>query len=222
MTKDLPVSERPREKLITKGADSLSLVDLLAILLRTGTKNKPVRQLAEDIVTKYELEGLGNISPLELNKIDGIGLAKAVTIVAGIELGKRLSTKAPTKKPIIKKPKDIVNLIMPFLRYEPKEHFMAILLSTKKQVLAQVGLFIGNQNSACIDPKEIFKEVLSYNAASIILVHNHPSGDPTPSQEDIEITLNIVKAGQLMHIPINDHIIIGDGTYISFREQGIF
>ena len=221
MIKDLPTEERPREKLLSKGAYALSISELLAILLRTGIRNRSAMRVAEDIIAKYRLSGLGGVSARELSKIDGVGLVKAVTITAGIELGKRLATKPTGESAVISTSKDAAYLIMPRLRYESKECFLAIMLSSKNHVIAQVAISTGGLNFSLVQPRELFKEAIDYNAASIILAHNHPSGDPTPSKEDIDLTHNLVKAGKVMCIPIIDHIIIGDGKYVSLKEEAI-
>ena len=221
MMKELPETERPREKMLEKGVKALSNAELLAILLRTGTKNLPVNRLAEQLLIKYELSGLGSVSPPELSKNTGIGLVKAVTVIAGIELGRRLSQKDPGERPIIRSPRDAADLMMPELRYQTKEHFVALLLSTKNHVIARAIISVGSLNASIVHPRELFREAISYSAAAVILVHNHPSGDPMPSQEDISLTKQLVEAGDLLAISVLDHVIIGDGKYVSFKEKGI-
>ncbi|WP_371368575.1 hypothetical protein SRRS_21030 [Sporomusa rhizae] len=221
MMKELPETERPREKMLEKGVKSLSNAELLAILLRTGTKNLPVNRLAEQLLVKYELAALGNISPQELSKTSGIGLVKAVTVLAGIELGFRLSRKEPEERPVIKSPSDAACLMMAELRYQTKEHFIALLLSTKNHVIARAMVSVGSLNASIVHPRELFREAICYSAAAVILVHNHPSGDPTPSQEDISLTKQLVEAGNILNISVLDHVIIGDGKYVSFKEKGI-
>lgn len=219
--KELPPEERPREKLLAKGAGALSVSELLAILLRTGTQGRTVGRVAEDIIAKYRLAGLGGVSARELSKMQGVGLVKAVTIVAGVELGKRLAQKNPAERPVISTSKDVADLMMPFLRYEAREYFFAIMLSAKNHVLAQAPISTGGLSFSLVQPREVFKEAMNYNAARIILAHNHPSGDPAPSEEDIDLTYNMVKAGKIMCIPVIDHIIIGDGKYVSLKEEAI-
>jgi DNA repair protein RadC len=221
MMKELPETERPREKMLEKGAKALSDAELLAILLRTGTKNLPVNRLAEQLLVKYELAGLASISPPELSKTTGIGLVKAVTVIAAIELGRRLSQREPSRRPVIRSPQDAVELVMSELRYQSKEHFMALFLSTKNHVIARAIISVGSLNASIVHPRELFREAISYSAAAVILVHNHPSGDPTPSQEDISLTKQLVEAGNLLTISVLDHVIIGDGKYVSFKEKGI-
>lgn len=221
MMKELPENERPREKMLQRGAQSLSEAELLAILLRTGMKNTPVKTLAEELITKYGVAGLGGLSPQELSQARGVGEVKAVTVLAGIELGRRLSVKSPEQRAVIRSPQDVADLLMPRLRYEHKEYFMALLLSTKNHVLAQPVISVGTLNASIVHPRELFREAINYSAASVILVHNHPSGDPQPSKEDIVLSQNLVQAGKVLSISVMDHVIIGDGKYVSLKEKGI-
>lgn len=223
MIKELPQEERPREKILAKGVLALSNAELLAILLRTGTKNDSVLRVAERLLKKYEELGIGalsNLGPQELSTIKGIGLVKAVTVVAAIELGKRLNGLS-TERMIIRSPQDAVNLLMARLRYETREHFIVLLLSTKNHVLATPTISIGSLNASIVHPREVFREVINHSAASVILAHNHPSGDPTPSSEDIGLTRKLVDAGKILDIPVLDHIIIGNNKYVSLKEKGI-
>jgi len=224
MIKELPEEERPREKMLKKGAQALSNGELLAILLRTGTKHDSVLRVAERLLKKYEEIGvaaLASLAPQELSKIKGIGQVKAVTVVAAVELGKRLNNLASADKPIIRAPGDVAHLLMARLRYEPREHFIVVLLSTKNHVLAMPTISIGSLNASIVHPRELFREAINHSAANIILVHNHPSGDPTPSSEDIILTKKMVDAGKILEIHVLDHIIIGDNKYVSLKEKGI-
>ncbi|MPN14686.1 hypothetical protein SDC9_162013 [bioreactor metagenome] len=224
MLKELPLDERPREKMIAKGAAALSNAELLAILLRTGTKSDSVLRLAERLLKKHEelgLSGLAVLTPQEMSKVKGIGIAKAVSIVAAVEIGKRLASLIPGERPAIRSPLDAANYMMAKLRYEVKEHFIVILLSTKNHIIATPTISVGTLNASLVHPRELFKEAINYSAASVILVHNHPSGDPTPSKEDIELTQKLVKAGKLLDISVLDHVIIGDNKYVSLKEKGI-
>lgn len=210
--------------MLTKGAQALSNADLLAILLRTGTKNDSALRVAERLLKKYEEMGIAALSglgPQEISKIKGIGQVKAVTIVAAIELGKRLNGVVSAERVIIRSPQDAVNLLMARLRYETREHFIILLLSTKNHVLATPTISIGSLNASIVHPRELFREVINHSAASVILAHNHPSGDPTPSQEDIGLTRKLIDAGKILEIPVLDHIIIGDNKYVSLKEKGI-
>lgn len=224
MLKELPKDERPREKMMAKGAASLSNAELLAILLRTGTKADSAVRLAERLLKRQEelgLAGLAVLTTQEMRKIKGIGIAKAVTVAAAVEIGKRLASLVPGERPSIMSPADAANYMMPKLRYETKEHFVGILLSTKNHIIAAPTISVGTLNASLVHPRELFKEAINYSAASIILVHNHPSGDPTPSTEDIALTQNLVKAGKLLDISVLDHVIIGDNKYVSLKEKGI-
>jgi DNA repair protein RadC len=220
--KELPTDERPREKLWTKGAESLSNAELLAILLRTGTPQGSAVRLAEQLLVRYGgLAGLSAIAPVELSKVKGIGPAKAVSIAAAVALSQRLSSLNAAERPIIRSPQDAAELVMARLRYASKEYFMAVLLSTKNHVLALPVVSVGSLNASIVHPRELFREAIFHSAASVILVHNHPSGDPTPSQEDIQLTHKLVAAGRLLDISVLDHMIIGDGKYVSLKEKGI-
>ncbi len=222
--KELPEDERPREKMLAKGCQSLSNAELLAILLRTGTKQDSAVRIAEKLLKKYGeigLGALGNMSPQEMSKVKGIGPVKAVTVAAAIELGKRLNSQAVIERPVIHSPQDAANLMMARLRYEAREHFIILLLSTKNHVLATPVISVGSLNASIVHPREVFREAINYSAAAVILVHNHPSGDPAPSQEDIAITKKLVEAGRLLDISVLDHVIIGDSKYVSLKEKGI-
>ena len=225
MMKDLPTSERPREKLMNHGAEALSNAELLAILLRTGTQEESVMRLAERILIEAGEDGLGGLahSSIEsLMKRKGVGEAKAITIAAALELGKRVAIGNSKKRVIIRSSDDIANYTMPRLRYCDREHFYAILLNTKNHVIASPLISIGTLSESLVHPRELFKEAINHSSSSIILVHNHPSGDPSPSREDIMMTRRIIEGGRLLDIQILDHVIIGDNTYISLREQGYF
>ena len=223
--KDLPAIERPREKLMNHGAEALSNAELLAILLRTGTQEESVMRLAERILIEAGEDGLGGLahSSIEsLMKRKGVGEAKAITIAAALELGKRVAIGDSKKRVVIRSSDDIANYMMPRLRYCDREHFYAILLNTKNHIIASPLISIGTLSESLVHPRELFKEAVNHSASSIILVHNHPSGDPSPSREDIMMTRRIIEGGRLLDIQILDHVIIGDNTYISLREQGYF
>lgn len=221
MVRDLPEEERPREKLIRQGAASLSDTELLAILLRTGTSSVSVLHLAEEVLAKYQDKGLVsimNISPQEIASVHGVGLAKAATIVAAVELGRRLSTRAAQKLEKIEGPEDVARYALPLLRYEQKEHFLVMLLDVRNRVLAMPTVSIGSLTASVAHPREIFREAIRYSAANMILIHNHPSGDSTPSREDIRITKQMMKAGEIMGIPVLDHVIIAGDGFLSLKE----
>ncbi|WIW71400.1 MULTISPECIES: RadC family protein [Anaerosinus] len=224
MVRDLPDMERPREKLLLKGAQSLSDAELLAILLRTGTKEDSVIRVAEKLLSVYKNESLGEFANLSVNdfsKIKGIGKVKAITVLAALELGKRLAEAPSIERKKITSPQDVVNYFMPRFRYEKKEHFIVVLLDTKNHILATPVISVGCLNSSIVHPREVFREAIVHFAAAMILVHNHPSGDPTPSKEDIHVTHKLIEAGGLMDIKVIDHIIIGDNCYISLKEERV-
>ena len=222
--KDLPDDERPREKLLKTGAKSLSNIELLAILLRAGTKQKSVLEVAQELLSTYKEDGLASIvnrSPQELSSINGLGPAKIATLLSAIELGLRLAEKPTSDKIAIKSPQDVVNYVMPRLRYEKKEHFAVLLLDTKNQIITFSDISIGCLNASIVHPREVFRFAINNFASSMILVHNHPSGDPTPSIEDIKTTKKLIEGSKILDINILDHIIIGDNKYTSLKQQGM-
>ncbi len=220
--KELPADERPREKLREHGAHSLGNSELLAILLRTGSHDSSALRLAEHLLDQQEgLAGLGNATMEDLEQIKGIGEAKALTIMAAVELGRRVLSLAPLDRIGIRTPDDVAALLMPRFRYETRENFLAVLLSTKNHVLKTSVISVGSLNASIVHPRELFREAINASAASVILAHNHPSGDPAPSAEDIDLTRKLAEAGKLLDIPVLDHIILGDGKYISLKEKGI-
>lgn len=225
MMKDLPTEERPREKLMKRGAQSLSNAELLAILLRTGTQEESVMRVAERILIESGedgLSGLAHSSIESLMKRKGVGEAKAVTIAAALELGKRVAAGESQKRVIIHSSDDVAKYMMPRLRYCDREHFYVVLLNTKNHVITAPLISVGTLSESLVHPRELFKEAVNHSASSVILVHNHPSGDPSPSREDILLTKRIAEGGKLLDIQVLDHVIIGDNTYISLREQGCF
>jgi len=220
--KELPMDERPREKMLVHGALSMTNSELLAILLRTGSSDGSALRLAERLLeAQGGLAGLGGSTVEEFEKIKGVGSAKAITILAALELGARVGSIASASRTIIRSAEDVANLLMPRLRYEQREYFMAVLLSTKNHVLKTPVISIGTLNASLVHPRELFRQAINFSAASIILVHNHPSGDPAPSPEDIELTRRMIEAGKLMDIQVLDHVVIGDARYISLKDKGI-
>ncbi|MBS4173701.1 DNA repair protein RadC [Bacillus sp. FJAT-49736] len=221
MIRDFPLDERPRERLIQNGAASLSNQELLAILLRTGTKQESVIQMANRLLKKFEgLNLLKEASLEEIINIKGIGLAKAVQILAALELGRRIANLSYDDRYVIRSPEDGANFVMNDMRFLSQEHFVCLYLNTKNQVLHKQTIFIGSLNASIVHPREVFKEAFRRSAASIICIHNHPSGDPAPSREDIEVTKRLVECGKIIGIDILDHLIIGDKKYVSLKEKG--
>jgi DNA repair protein RadC len=221
MIRDFPQDERPRERLIQSGAASLSNQELLAILLRTGTKSESVLQLSNRLLNHFDgLNLLKDASLEEITKTKGIGLAKAVQIMAAVEFGRRISNLAFDDRYSIRSPEDGANYVMNDMRFLAQEHFVCLYLNTKNQVLHKQTIFIGSLNASIVHPREVFKEAFRRSAASIICIHNHPSGDPTPSREDIEVTKRLVECGRIIGIDILDHLIIGEKKFISLKEKG--
>ena len=218
----MPEQQRPRERLLHFGASSLSDIELLAILLRTGTKNASAIDLAKLLLAKFgDLQGLLDASVEEMAKLKGIGTAKAVQIKAALELSKRLMILPSAKRVTIRTPKDVAALVMGDMRYLDKEYFRALLLNTKNQVLSIETISIGTLDSSMVHPRELFKIAVKKSAAALILVHNHPSGDPTPSKDDINITKRIVKSGEILGISVLDHVIIGNNKFVSLKTEGL-
>ncbi|MCZ7610668.1 MAG: DNA repair protein RadC [Ignavibacterium sp.] len=218
---DLPVNDRPREKLLLHGSQSLTDAELIAILLRTGTKGKSVIQIAQELISKEtNLAQLASKTSADLIKNSGIGKDKAATLLAAFEISRRIlsQTKWFSQKKITS-PADVAEIFIPLLRDEVKEHFIVVCLSSSNKIIRYVDISQGNLNSSVVAQREIFKTAIENNSASIILIHNHPSENPEPSNEDISITKKIVEAGKMMDIPVFDHIIIAGNTYTSFVEK---
>lgn len=213
------VSEnRPRERMVANGPNALSDAELLAIILQKGTKNINVLDLSNKILKEFSLQKLHDITITQLKSVPGIGEAKALQIKAIFELNKRINKYKNTPKSL-SKPKDVFLHMKETVKNLKQEHFYVISLDTKNQVIAEKLISIGSLNSAILHPREIFKEAIINSANSIILIHNHPSGDPSPSEEDITITEEITKASRIMRISILDHIIIGNEKYWSYKEN---
>lgn len=215
--KDLPLEERPRERLINYGVDSLSNEELIAILLKTGTVNNSAKSLAQNVLKN--IDNINNVRINNLIAIKGIGISKACTIIASLELGKRLNNKVLTLKNKFNNPKIIFEYYQTRLKDIKQEHFYAIYLDSKNKIIDDKLLFIGTINASLVHPRDIFKEAYLLNAASIICIHNHPSGNPVPSKEDMLLTKDLTKIGVLMGIKVIDHIIIGENNYYSFYEN---
>ncbi|MGB2762299.1 MAG: DNA repair protein RadC [Minisyncoccales bacterium] len=216
--KDLPKVDRPREKLISKGTENLKDEELLAVLLRTGREGKNVLDLAKQILRKYSKKRLLKMKYEDLIKIKGINSSKASTILASQELVKRALKVRDETLPIIQSTKDVIAQAV-YMRDKSREHLMAIYLNARNEMVYKKPMFIGTLNANLVHPREIFQEALKQNAASIILVHNHPSGDSEPSQDDLEITKRIIEAGKIMGIDVLDHIIITKTKAFSFKEN---
>ena len=221
--KELPIEERPYEKLEKYGPKALTDAELLAIIIRTGSRGEASTITASRILN-IDRRGLAAIHMLDIKQlmtINGIGRVKSIQLKALAEIAKRLSKSTSIEKLCIDSPASIANIYMEEMRYHEREHFKVIFLNTKNAIIGDKDISIGTVNASLVDPREIFKMALSYKAVHLILMPNHPSGNPTPSQSDIEVTKRMVKAGNVLGMDILDHIIIGDGNYISLKEQGL-
>jgi len=221
LIKDYYKSDRPRERMVRDGPSSLSNQELLAIILRTGTPKESVVKLASNVLDKFEgLRNMCHATIEEITQIKGIGYAKAAQLFAAIELGRRLSQLPFEQGLVINHPADIANYLMAEMRFLPQEHFVVIFLNSKNQMIHKQSIFIGSLNTSVVHPREIFREAVRRMAASFICVHNHPSGDPEPSANDIDVTRRLTECGLIMGIEMLDHLVIGDNQYISMREAG--
>jgi DNA repair protein RadC len=222
---DMAREERPRERLTHYGSSALANRELLAIILRTGVHGCSVLELADRLLSEFNgLRGLSNASVTEMSQaVHGLGPAKAAQVLAALELGKRTSTLSPDERPQVKSPADAANLLMGDMAYFQQEHLRVLLLDTKNFVLNnwRKSLYKGSLNSSVVRVAEVFREAIRCNAAAIIVAHNHPSGDPAPSPEDIRVTRDIRQAGALLDIELLDHVIIGAQRYVSMKERGL-
>jgi len=222
LIRDLPESERPRERLQSYGPGSLSTSELLAIILRTGTKSESAINLGSRLLAQFHgLAGIARASFTDLCAMHGLGVAKAAQIKASLELGKRLMVSSPEERPQVKSPADVANLLMLEMGFLEQEHLRVVLLDTKNHVLGIPTIYIGSLNTSVLRVGELFREAVRANCAAVIVVHNHPSGDPTPSPEDVSITRQIVEAGKLLDVDVLDHLIIGQQRYVSLKERGL-
>jgi len=218
--RELPADERPREKMISMGRERLSSSELLAILLRTGTRDKTALALAEEVLG-FEgggLKSLAERTPEELASINGIGRAKACQIMAAVELGARIAAAPKMERIRITGTKDAVDVCMERMRYYKKEFFNVLLINAKGELMAMENVSVGDIRSSIVNPREAFNSAVRKSALAVVFVHNHPSGDPTPSREDRDVTKRLCEAGDILGIKVLDHIIIGDGDFTSFRE----
>lgn len=219
---DLPADTRPRERLARVGAGSLSDAELLAIILRSGAQGINVIDMATALMRHYRsLNGLAQATYADLQQHRGMGEAKAAQILATLELGRRLIVADPGNRKQVSSAHDVAQLLMAELAYAEQEHVKAVLIDTRNYVIATPTIYKGSLNSVHIRVGELFKEAIRRNAAAIILAHNHPSGDPTPSPEDVILTNRIVRAGKLLNIEVLDHIVLGHQRFVSLKEQGL-
>ncbi len=221
---DLPVSERPRERLQKFGVEALSAQEILALILGRGIAGESVTVTAQRLLSQFgNLRGIASASLEELTQVRGIGPAKASQIKAAFELANRLEGYPEAgKRPLVKTPDEVVSLVRGRLRGKKKEHFLALLLDTRGQLIKVSEISVGSLDTSVVHPREVFKEAMSASASSVIFVHNHPSGDPEPSEDDIKLTERLAQAGEIMGIDVLDHIIIGDKNYLSLKSKGLF
>lgn len=221
--KELPEDERPREKLRLRGPGALTNAELLAIMLNTGTKGEPVTALAQRIMAESGggLRGLMRRDLDSLLKVHGLGPAKAIKLIAAIELGKRVGALAPEDRPQMRVPDDFAVLLLPHMTALEQEELRVVVLDTKHRVERIVTLYQGSVNAAQVRVAEVFREAIRANAPAIAIAHNHPSGDPTPSAADVSLTAELARAATLLDIDLIDHLIIGDGRWVSLRRLGL-
>jgi len=220
--RELPPDERPRERLKRLGAEALTTSELIAILFRTGSRKSGAQDVAQRLLARFgDLERVARASLEELCEVEGVGKVKAMEVKAALELGRRLAGFKGDEKPVIRSPEDASALFMSDFQGLDKEHFRAVLLNTKNCVLKSVEISVGSLDSSLVHPRECFKPAVAASAASIILLHNHPSGDPEPSADDIAITKRLKEAGKTLGIDVLDHIIFGQGTFVSLKEKGV-
>jgi len=218
---DMPDNERPRERLMQYGANALSNAELLAIILRTGTAQENVVRLAERILARYQgLHGLAQASPEELQDVPGLGAAKATQILAALEIGKRSITYNGNERPTIHTAADAARLVMDMGTLR-QEQVRVLLLDSTQRVIAIPTVYTGTLNTSVLRIAEIFREAITRNSPALILIHNHPSGDPSPSPEDMELTRTLIAAGNLLDIQVIDHLIIGQPRWLSLKEMGL-
>lgn len=220
---NIPTEDRPRERLLKYGANTLSTAELIAVILGSGTKENPVLKLSHEIITHFgSLNRLAEATVEEFCQIKGVGPAKAIQLRASLSLGMRAIHQGEVNKFRIESPTQAYNLLKGELENEKRELFMVILLDVRGCVINHQVISIGTLTKALVHPREVFYPAIRHKAAGMILAHNHPSGDPNPSHEDFEITKRLIAVGKLMGIPVNDHIIIAQQGYVSLREKGVF
>lgn len=221
MIKNVPKEDRPRERMLRHGPRHLSNQEILAILIGSGTKDESVMSVANFVLMHFDgLKLLRDATIEELISVKGIGTAKGLIILSAIELGKRMNEYKPNDKYVIRSPDDGADFIMEEMRNLQQEHFVVLFLNTKNQIIHRQTIFIGSLNASIVHPREVYREAVKRSAASIIVAHNHPSGDPAPSQEDIQVTRRLVESGKIVGIELLDHLIIGDRKFVSLKEKG--
>lgn len=220
--KDLPTQERPRERLARCGEGALSTTELLAIVLRTGVGGESALAMARRLLSTYDgLPGLARASFAELRAERGLGNAKTAQLKAALELGRRMLLATPEERLIVRSPSDVAQLLMAEMAHLEQEHFRVLYLDTRNRLLGSETIYVGSLNASHIRVAEVFRDAIKRNCAAVIVVHNHPSGDPSPSREDIEVTRQLIAAGDLLNIDVLDHLVIGQQRFVSLRERGL-
>jgi DNA repair protein RadC len=220
--KDLPIDERPRERLEHAGEGALSTSELLAIILRTGVGGESVLDMAQRLLSRYGgLPGLARASFAELEAEKGLGQAKTAQLKAALELGRRMLLVSPEDRFVVRSPADVAQFLMAEMAHLEQEHFRVLYLDTRNRLLGVETLYVGSLNVSHVRVGEVFRDAVKRNCAAIIVAHNHPSGDPTPSPEDVEVTRRLVEAGKMLDIEVLDHLIIGQQRFVSLRERGL-
>lgn len=220
--RDLPRQERPRERLHKFGPEALSAQELLALVIGRGIPKKSVMSISQELLVKFgNVKAISQATIEELSQIKGIGLAKAAQIKACFELGKREDLEAELKNFDIKSPEAVVKAIRASIKDKAKEHFKLILLNPRNKIIGISTISIGTLNASLVHPREVFKDAITHSAASVVLAHNHPSGDPDPSEDDLKITKKLVDSGNILGIEVLDHIVIGKNNFCSFKERGL-
>jgi len=221
---DLPISERPRERLQKFGVEALSAQEILALILGRGIAGESVMVTAQRLLSQFgSLKGIASASVEELSQVKGIGIAKASQIKAAFELANRLEGYSEAgSRPVVKTPDDVVGLVRGRLKGKKKEYFLALLLDTRNQLIKVAEISVGSLEGSLVHPREVFKEAISATAASVVFAHNHPSGDPTASEDDIGLTKRLAEVGEIVGIDVLDHIIIGDKNFLSLKREGLF
>jgi DNA repair protein RadC len=222
MLREMAADERPREKLKLRGSAALSDGELLAIILNTGIRGETVTDVSQRLLAHYGgLRGLFRLDVAELARIRGLGDAKAVRVKAALELGRRLAALSPEERPLVGSPEDVANLLGTEMAALEQEELRVVLLDTKHRIVRTESVYRGSVNQAQVRVAEVFRDAVRQQATAIVAVHNHPSGDPTPSAADVALTVEIVAAGQLLDIELLDHLIIGQGRWLSLKRLGL-
>jgi len=221
--REWPASDRPRERLEALDAGVLPVRELLAIILGSGSVGRSALDLGTDVLAQFggSLRRLGAAEPAELQSVPGIGPARAATIAAALEIGRRLATEPARRGDRIRGPGDVFERLGPLLRDRKQEEFWVLYLDSQNRVLRDHRVTVGLLNASLVHPREVFAPAIAHAAASLILAHNHPSGDPDPSPEDLDVTVQMVESGRLLGIPVRDHIVLGDTTFVSLLERGL-